>query len=36
MAYDEGLADRIRGQLAGRVNVEEKKMFGGLEVVSFV
>ncbi len=30
MAYDEGLADRIRELLAGDVEVSEKKMFGGL------
>ena len=30
MAYDEGLAQRIRGRLAGRPDVIEKKMFGGL------
>ena len=30
MAYDENLADRIRGVLASRKDVTEKKMFGGL------
>lgn len=30
MAYDEGLAQRIREQLQEFTNVEEKKMFGGL------
>lgn len=30
MAYDEGLAQRIRETLAGRQDVVEKKMFGGL------
>lgn len=30
MAYDEGLAQRIREQLQDHSNVEEKKMFGGL------
>src|SRR5688572_6830242 len=30
MAYDEKLADRIRAALAGRDDVIEKKMFGGL------
>ena len=30
MAYDEGLAERIREQLAHRNDVVEKKMFGGL------
>ncbi len=30
MAYDEGLAQRIREQLQNRGDVEEKKMFGGL------
>lgn len=30
MAYDEGLAQRIREQLQEVPNVEEKKMFGGL------
>lgn len=30
MAYDEGLAQRIREQLQDQNNVEEKKMFGGL------
>jgi TfoX/Sxy family transcriptional regulator of competence genes len=30
MAYDENLAERIRGQLAAWDDVTEKKMFGGL------
>ena len=30
MAYDEGLAQRIREELEGRDDVVEKKMFGGL------
>jgi len=30
MAYDEGLAERIRACLDGRRDVVEKKMFGGL------
>lgn len=30
MAYDEGLAQRIREHLQGTRNIEEKKMFGGL------
>jgi TfoX/Sxy family transcriptional regulator of competence genes len=30
MAYDEELAERIRGQLAGERGVTEKRMFGGL------
>ena len=30
MAFDEGLAQRIREQFQARSNVEEKKMFGGL------
>ena len=30
MAYDEQLADRVRGVLARRKDVSEKKMFGGL------
>ena len=30
MAYDEGLAQRIRDLLEGRGDVDEKKMFGGL------
>ncbi len=30
MAYDEGLAERLREVFAGRMDVEEKKMFGGL------
>jgi hypothetical protein len=30
MAYDEGLAERIRGVLDERLDVAEKKMFGGI------
>ena len=30
MAYDEGLAARVRALLAGRADVSERKMFGGL------
>ena len=30
MAYDEGLAERIREALEERADVSEKKMFGGL------
>ena len=30
MAYDEHLAERIRGVLRSRDNVTEKKMFGGI------
>jgi TfoX/Sxy family transcriptional regulator of competence genes len=30
MAYDEGLAERIRGVLADRHDVSEKRMFGGI------
>jgi hypothetical protein len=30
MAYDEGLAERIRGILAEEPGVREKRMFGGL------
>ncbi len=30
MAYDEDLADRLRGLLAGEDAVSERKMFGGL------
>src|SRR2546430_13177175 len=30
MAYDEALAERIRGRLRDAVGVREKKMFGGL------
>lgn len=30
MAYDEGLAERLREQLARRSGVGEKRMFGGL------
>jgi TfoX/Sxy family transcriptional regulator of competence genes len=30
MAYDEGLADRIRQELTGEPELTERKMFGGL------
>ena len=30
MAFDEGLAERLRGIFAGQMDVAEKKMFGGL------
>jgi hypothetical protein len=30
MAYDEGLATRVRDALGGQPGVDEKKMFGGL------
>ena len=30
MAYDEGLAQRLREALASRPDVSERKMFGGL------
>ena len=30
MAYDEGLADRIRTLLGDRAGLTEQKMFGGL------
>jgi TfoX/Sxy family transcriptional regulator of competence genes len=30
MAYDEGLAERLREMLEGRKGVTEKKMFGGV------
>jgi hypothetical protein len=30
MAYDEGLAERLREQFADRADCEEKRMFGGL------
>lgn len=30
MAYDEGLAERVRDVLADQPNVTEKRMFGGL------
>jgi TfoX/Sxy family transcriptional regulator of competence genes len=30
MAYDEGLADRIRDTLAGEPGIGEKEMFGGI------
>ncbi|NNE36054.1 MAG: TfoX/Sxy family protein [Rhodothermales bacterium] len=33
MAYDEGLADRLRGIFADGNDVQEKKMFGGLAVM---
>jgi TfoX/Sxy family transcriptional regulator of competence genes len=30
MAYDEGLAQRVREALSGRADLSERKMFGGL------
>ena len=30
MAFDEGLAERIRAVLGGRSDVEDKQMFGGI------
>ena len=30
MAFDEGLAERIRGVLDARSDVDERKMFGGI------
>ncbi|MFB6639422.1 TfoX/Sxy family protein [Streptomyces chartreusis] len=30
MAYDEGLAQRIRERLGGRTEITEKRMFGGI------
>ncbi len=30
MAYDEGLAERLRQVFSGRPEIEEKKMFGGI------
>ena len=30
MAYDEGLAERVREKLAARSNLTERKMFGGI------
>jgi TfoX/Sxy family transcriptional regulator of competence genes len=30
MAFDEGLAARVRGLLDGRSDVEDKRMFGGI------
>jgi TfoX/Sxy family transcriptional regulator of competence genes len=30
MAYDEGLAERIRDVLGGRSDVEDRQMFGGI------
>ena len=30
MAYDEGLAERLREHFVGTPSIEEKKMFGGL------
>jgi TfoX/Sxy family transcriptional regulator of competence genes len=30
MAFDETLAERVRGVLADRIDVHEKRMFGGL------
>lgn len=33
MAFDQGLAERIRDVLRGRKDVSERKMFGGLVFV---
>ena len=30
MAYDETLAERVRGSLAGHTGIDERRMFGGL------
>jgi TfoX/Sxy family transcriptional regulator of competence genes len=30
MAFDEGVAERLRGRFAGRTDIVEKKMFGGI------
>ena len=35
MAYDPGLAERIREHFSGRFDVSEKKMFGGLCFMMF-
>lgn len=35
MAYDEGLAQRVRIILEGRLGYEEKKMFGGIGFLFF-
>ena len=35
MAYDERLAGRVRDVLAGRIGVEERKMFGGLSFLVY-
>ena len=34
MAYDEGLAERLREVLAGEPGITEKKMFGGLALMT--
>jgi hypothetical protein len=34
MAYDEGLAERLRDALSSRRGITEKKMFGGLCIMS--
>ena len=34
MAYDEGLAERLRDALRGQKDITEKKMFGGLAFMS--
>jgi TfoX/Sxy family transcriptional regulator of competence genes len=34
MAFDEGLAERVRQVVAGRPDIDEKKMFGGLCLLS--
>ena len=35
MAYDEGLAQRVREILEDRLGYEEKKMFGGIGYLFF-
>ncbi|MEX6503957.1 TfoX/Sxy family protein [Pseudomonas zhanjiangensis] len=34
MAYDEGLAERLRDALQGQADISERKMFGGLAFLS--
>ncbi|OYT20662.1 MAG: hypothetical protein CCU26_05280 [Nitrospira sp. UW-LDO-01] len=34
MAYNERLAERIRAYFTGRESVEEKRMFGGISLVT--
>lgn len=36
MAYDEGLAERIREVLSGQNNIVEKKIFGGLAFMRWI
>lgn len=35
MAYDEGLAERVRKSLQDQPNIEEKNMFGGVCFMAF-